>query len=705
MVRLQYLVFLRFAVTFGARVLSTGLAARSTQVLLFPIGRTAVLDKAIAFAVLTVNNLSDHPLAYQSLMAHYPFILVDEAHRYKNQLKESDDPDSTSLVYERLMPAINRRAKIVLLTATAYSTSLKNLNSLLYLLPWVNKNAFDLTVPWNTRTIDDFTQLPVVTILGLPHVQKMAEARGDIDEAGRPFFEFVNEKRYLPESIKLYPENYTLCMENRLCEVFDRQCFDHTSKMPHLFFDDETFSDQRGLTDSSYNTALTSWLSSPSAMRDSIVKNLEKPGRVGEEKLFMSSLEEISKDGSVTQLGLWSEHDFDNSIRDTEPGSETPMLLPLNKRKRLLTPALESLEKVINRIEADDKLEKLENIIDLNLIMNDSKIIIFVNRYLTALYLEKAIKDTCHQVVSVACTVEESDGSPRLKSSEQRYEILRNFSPSSHNYVSDNEYNILICTDADGIGVNLQDASIIVNYDPPKGADELFQRAGRVLRMTKEPRRIIHIYTLIPSIVNEDSSGSRVKRDVCRVFERIQKRHDKSRRVLGSDVLSLHQLSEITLESEVDVDKLRREENLEWRGPLRTIADHQSVLSKHFNHAELLPDCIFSACYHAHKSPKVFVLLHNTDTTEYYRILFDPTTKEVKPLSIPETLNLLACPEAEERAPIDTKYIEQDANQAAQIWCESEDINIIQVNKICVLYLASNSNRNSFKSFLRREPS
>ena len=72
LVRLQYLVFLRFAVTFGARVLSTGLAARSTQVLLFPIGRTAVLDKAIAFAVLTVNNLSDHPLAYQSLMAHYP---------------------------------------------------------------------------------------------------------------------------------------------------------------------------------------------------------------------------------------------------------------------------------------------------------------------------------------------------------------------------------------------------------------------------------------------------------------------------------------------------------------------------------------------------------------------------------------------------------------------------------------------------------
>ncbi|WP_366145953.1 MULTISPECIES: C-terminal helicase domain-containing protein [unclassified Nostoc] len=57
-------------------------------------------------------------------------------------------------------------------------------------------------------------------------------------------------------------------------------------------------------------------------------------------------------------------------------------------------------------------------------------------------------------------------------------------SPRSHNYKANREYDVLICTDADGLGVNLQDADTVVNYDPPEGADELFQRAGRVLRMT-----------------------------------------------------------------------------------------------------------------------------------------------------------------------------------------------------------------------------
>ncbi len=72
LIRLQYLVFLRFAVPFSARVLSTGFTARSAQVLLLAVWRVTVLHKFIALAVLAMNNLCDHSLTYQSSLDHYP---------------------------------------------------------------------------------------------------------------------------------------------------------------------------------------------------------------------------------------------------------------------------------------------------------------------------------------------------------------------------------------------------------------------------------------------------------------------------------------------------------------------------------------------------------------------------------------------------------------------------------------------------------
>ena len=71
LIRLQYLIFLRFAVPFSARVLATGLAARSTQVLLLAVWCMTVLDKLFALAVAATYNFGDHSLAYQSSLDHY----------------------------------------------------------------------------------------------------------------------------------------------------------------------------------------------------------------------------------------------------------------------------------------------------------------------------------------------------------------------------------------------------------------------------------------------------------------------------------------------------------------------------------------------------------------------------------------------------------------------------------------------------------
>lgn len=123
-------------------------------------------------------------------------ILVDEAHVYRNQLIKEQMSDAKSVVYKRLGAAVKAGAKVVLLTATAYGTNTQNFNSLLYLLPRRSRTAPNTLTAWTASTPSAFTKLPIVTILGLPHVINMAHERNDIDENGRVFIQLADERRY-----------------------------------------------------------------------------------------------------------------------------------------------------------------------------------------------------------------------------------------------------------------------------------------------------------------------------------------------------------------------------------------------------------------------------------------------------------------------------------------------------------------------------
>lgn len=91
--------------------------------------------------------------------------------------------------------------------------------------------------------------------------------------------------------------------------------------------------------------------------------------------------------------------------------------------------------------------------------------IVFVNRLSTAVCLETELKRAFDGELEIACTMQKSGDKFKLKSPDKRNEILKDFSPKSHRKNSNKIYNLLICTDADGVGVNLQDADALVNYD------------------------------------------------------------------------------------------------------------------------------------------------------------------------------------------------------------------------------------------------
>lgn len=86
---------------------------------------------------------SYHQINRLEKQLNYPademLIIVDEAHHYRNQLRALNSEKKISRVYNLLAPIVAKGAKIVLLTATAYSTSPENINSLLYLLPHKGK--------------------------------------------------------------------------------------------------------------------------------------------------------------------------------------------------------------------------------------------------------------------------------------------------------------------------------------------------------------------------------------------------------------------------------------------------------------------------------------------------------------------------------------------------------------------------------------
>ncbi len=93
------------------------------------------------------------------------------------------------------------------------------------------------------------------------------------------------------------------------------------------------------------------------------------------------------------------------------------------------------------------------------------------------------------------------------------------------NIAVENELRILIATDILSEGQNLQDCSIVVNYDLPWAIIRLIQRAGRVDRIGQQAEQI-HCYTFLPA--------EGVER-IIRLRERLRTRLRRNAEVIGTD--------------------------------------------------------------------------------------------------------------------------------------------------------------------------
>jgi len=125
--------------------------------------------------------------------------------------------------------------------------------------------------------------------------------------------------------------------------------------------------------------------------------------------------------------------------------------------------------------ENDDKIRELKRILSEDEKVKNKKVIIFTEYRATALYIYRELQKAGFK------DLYEVDG----KSSGDRHEMVQRFAPYYNDKSSadvEDEIRILIATDVLAEGLNLQDASCLVNYELHWNPVRLMQRIGRVDR-------------------------------------------------------------------------------------------------------------------------------------------------------------------------------------------------------------------------------
>ncbi len=221
------------------------------------------------------------------------------------------------------------------------------------------------------------------------------------------------------------------------------------------------------------------------------------------------------------------------------------------------------------------------------------KVIIFSQFADTVRYLERQLKER---------------GVPKLSGvsgdSSDPTALAWRFSPESNHkrdrISADDELNVLIATDVLSEGQNLQDCSVVVNYDLPWAIIRLIQRAGRVDRIGQKAENIL-CYSFLPA--------EGIER-IIRLRARVRKRLRENAEVVGTDeaffeddaddqaILDLYNEKAGILddEAESDVDLASYAYQI-WKNAIDREPNLQKIISN-------LPDVVYSTRAHQEESGK-----------------------------------------------------------------------------------------------------
>jgi hypothetical protein len=377
-----------------------------------------------------------------------------------------------------------------------------------------------------------------------------------------------------------------------------------------------------------------------------------------------------------------------------------------DKRADVLAPILERLKAM--SYQDDEKFMALCYYIR-RFHQEGKKVVVFTERLATAVYLEQGLAQEI-PYLQLANAVQQTEGDPELKDFEDVLELLLDFAPEANaDKIPDDHcprtYDVFLTTDAYGAGVNLQDASVVISYDLAWTPDTLIQRAGRILRFWRHPRRV-HLCVFV-SDFREDGEGMRQMNGINRRLESLTRRSQHAEKFSelpvfskekAAEYTSLGDLSSVTI---ADLGLADISEIDEFTGVSRFL-HHITELNENVDYADSIPDDISSTMSYGQSEARLFLLLKFKH--QYQWVLYNLETEEHETLPEDDLLDLICCTRETPVANVPPDTVEGEAQSYRKRWIQEQGVETsAQVERICALYLAPDDKQDEFAPMLRKQ--
>jgi len=440
----------------------------------------------------------------------YTNIIIDEAHRFRTE---------TTITYEKLAE-ICRGKRVVLVTATPYNNTPKDILSLLKLFQKAKKS----TIP-NLSDLESFFNGLDKNLGGLDRkedyeeyidtvkanareirdkVLKYLMVRRTRTEIENYFSKDIQEQGIkFPEVKKPEPLFYELNDDED--RIFDQTIdlianqFRYARYMPMLYYkgkiDPLEEQAQKNMGRFMKILLIKRLESSFFAFRNSVGRFLRSY------EIFINELENghvyVSKKHSKKIFELL-ENDDDEAVQRLIDEGKAEKYDSKNFREELREDLqhdhaiLMQVKELWQSVKRDPKLLKFLNELSENADLQKNHLIIFTESKETANYLYKKLNE--EYTDNVLLFTGDSGESVRDK-------VLENFDARARYKKED--YRILVSTEVLSEGVNLHRSNVVINYDIPWNPTRMMQRVGRINRIDT-PFDVIHTFNFFPTKQSND---------------------------------------------------------------------------------------------------------------------------------------------------------------------------------------------------------
>ncbi|MDP1713711.1 MAG: helicase-related protein [Anaerolineales bacterium] len=470
--------------------------------------RNAFSDFKVAADFESIGKLED---ILEKGTAKYKNIIIDEAHRFRNQGNRT---------YE-MLAEICREKRVILVTATPYNNSPWDILSEIKLF----QNSKKSTIP-NLPDLDNFFNGLAKNLKDLDRQEDNEEYLRVVKENSREIREKVlkylmvrrtrteiikyfkkdleQQKLRFPEVAAPVPLLYELNDEEdkvftATIELITSESFKYARYTPLLYLnkklDQLEEQAQKNMGKFMKILLIKRLESSFFAFRNSVgrfihsyelfIKEFEKGNVYISKKHAAKIFEYLDKDDdeSIDQLieegkaARYNSSDF------------TPELLTYLESDLAI---LRKVQKLWAKVERDPKLLELLKQLSKNAFLKSNKIILFTESKETAEYLAKNVNEK-YKDQALCFTGSSGEGVREI--------VIKNFDAKAKN--QRNDYRILIATEVLSEGVNLHRSNVVINYDIPWNPTRMMQRVGRINRVDTK-FDTIYTFTFFPTKQSND---------------------------------------------------------------------------------------------------------------------------------------------------------------------------------------------------------